>query len=542
MAIKIRTVTTYNLDGVTTSFTIPFEYLARKFVTVTLIGTDRKELVLNQDYRFSTKTQITTSVAWGTGSGYQLIEIRRFTSATERLVDFSDGSILRAYDLNSSQIQTLHVAEEGRDAVAREVRPIVDGVQNLMNTALRVEDTTINPVGPAALRAGKVLGFNSVGQPALVLPADGTATDVMLELANPTGAGLIGTSSGRNVQTEFQAVRGEMGLVGDRVSGRNAVDGNIINDLNNIELAYNTLGATLDGNEAFRVDFTSSQTDTPSRLLFALQQVPSGYVFERLIAFGSLYCTMSIRKVNPRQPVGKPSILYSANIYNGLTIHTATVRGEYVKSMRMSYVDGTVRTPAEWMTYLNTRFVRLLTNASPAGGVGGFCTTINNGKLIQGNAADTYFWASCFLLPNGRLEVVPHKDTPVEQVVKNYYYNHDALQSMHFKYVLCKGGEVYDLVANGYTTPAGWGTILSGRTAIGQKYNGDLVLAVVDGNTTEGTGISVKGMAEYMLSQGCNEAMNIDGSGSSTMYYGNARVNSPSDGQERKVVNVIYFI
>ena len=115
MAVKIRTVTTYNLDGVTTSFTIPFEYLARKFVTVTLIGTDRKELVLNQDYRFSTKTQITTSVAWGTGSGYQLIEIRRFTSATERLVDFSDGSILRAYDLNISQIQTLQVAEEARD-------------------------------------------------------------------------------------------------------------------------------------------------------------------------------------------------------------------------------------------------------------------------------------------------------------------------------------------------------------------------------------------------------------------------------------------
>lgn len=127
MAVKIRTVVTYNLDGATTTFTIPFEYLARKFVTVTLIGQDRKELVLNQDYRFSSKTQITTTVAWGTGSGYQLIEIRRFTSATERLVDFSDGSILRAYDLNISQVQTLHVAEEARDLTADTIGVNNDG-------------------------------------------------------------------------------------------------------------------------------------------------------------------------------------------------------------------------------------------------------------------------------------------------------------------------------------------------------------------------------------------------------------------------------
>lgn len=127
MAVKIRTVVTYNLDGATTSFTIPFEYLARKFVVVTLIGTDRKELVLNQDYRFSSKTQITTSVAWGASSGYALIEIRRFTSATERLVDFADGSILRAYDLNISQVQTLHVAEEARDLTADTIGVNNDG-------------------------------------------------------------------------------------------------------------------------------------------------------------------------------------------------------------------------------------------------------------------------------------------------------------------------------------------------------------------------------------------------------------------------------
>lgn len=115
MAAAPKTVMTYNLTGAEQDFQIPFEYLARKFVQVTLIGKDRKVLTLNTDYRFTMRTIITTTKRWGPSDGYDMIEIRRFTSATERLVDFSDGSILRAYDLNTSQVQSLHIAEEGRD-------------------------------------------------------------------------------------------------------------------------------------------------------------------------------------------------------------------------------------------------------------------------------------------------------------------------------------------------------------------------------------------------------------------------------------------
>lgn len=127
MAITIRTVMTFPLDGSTVDFPITFDYLARKFVTITLLGTDRKALVLNQDYRFTAKNQITTTRAWSAADGYELIEIRRYTSATERLVDFQDGSILRATDLNVSQIQTLHVAEEARDLTADTIGVNNDG-------------------------------------------------------------------------------------------------------------------------------------------------------------------------------------------------------------------------------------------------------------------------------------------------------------------------------------------------------------------------------------------------------------------------------
>ena len=152
MANVIKTVLTYQLDGSTRDFNIPFEYLARKFVVVTLIGVDRKVLTLNTDYRFATRTTISLTKAWGTADGYTTIELRRVTSTTDRLVDFTDGSILRAYDLNVAQIQTMHVAEEARDLTADTIGVNNDGHldargRRIVNLANAVEDRDAVPFG-----------------------------------------------------------------------------------------------------------------------------------------------------------------------------------------------------------------------------------------------------------------------------------------------------------------------------------------------------------------------------------------------------------
>ena len=114
----VRTVKRYPLDGSNRDFNIEFDYLARKFVVVSLVDTtgvtERRQLVNVTDYRFTTKTSIQTTLAHG-GDGFNEIEIRRVTPTTERVVDFADGSVLRAADLNASQVQAMHIAEEGRD-------------------------------------------------------------------------------------------------------------------------------------------------------------------------------------------------------------------------------------------------------------------------------------------------------------------------------------------------------------------------------------------------------------------------------------------
>lgn len=121
-----KTVATYTLDNSKRQFPITFDYLSQNFIQVTLIGGVNKVLVLDTDYRFLSATMIETTLAYGPPS-YTNIEIRRVTSATERLVEFNDASILHASDLNVSDLQVIHIAEEARDSITETLGVNTDG-------------------------------------------------------------------------------------------------------------------------------------------------------------------------------------------------------------------------------------------------------------------------------------------------------------------------------------------------------------------------------------------------------------------------------
>ncbi|MHB1002129.1 MAG: phosphodiester glycosidase family protein [Armatimonadota bacterium] len=75
------------------------------------------------------------------------------------------------------------------------------------------------------------------------------------------------------------------------------------------------------------------------------------------------------------------------------------------------------------------------------------------------------------------------------------------------------------------------------RTAAGVTADGKLVLATVDGRQSISRGMSLKQIAEVMKSQGCIDAVNLDGGGSTTMATLFGILNSPSEGAERPVAN-----
>lgn len=86
--------------------------------------------------------------------------------------------------------------------------------------------------------------------------------------------------------------------------------------------------------------------------------------------------------------------------------------------------------------------------------------------------------------------------------------------------------------------PLAWKVAKHPRTIIGKYPNGDILLIVIDGRNDEwSSGISLEMAQEKLLLLGIEEAYNLDGGGSSSLYYDGKLLNKPSDGFERKVAN-----
>jgi exopolysaccharide biosynthesis protein len=78
------------------------------------------------------------------------------------------------------------------------------------------------------------------------------------------------------------------------------------------------------------------------------------------------------------------------------------------------------------------------------------------------------------------------------------------------------------------------------RTAVAKLKDGKFLMIAVDGRSESSGGISLYDLADYLLSIGAVDAMNLDGGGSTTMFLDGKVVNTPSDKEgERKVGDAI---
>ncbi len=82
------------------------------------------------------------------------------------------------------------------------------------------------------------------------------------------------------------------------------------------------------------------------------------------------------------------------------------------------------------------------------------------------------------------------------------------------------------------------------RTAVGNDASGRyLTILIVDGRSEVSDGCTSKVLADIMRYVGCDDAINLDGGGSSELYVKNLGIcNIPSDGVERTVANGLYAI
>lgn len=112
---------------------------------------------------------------------------------------------------------------------------------------------------------------------------------------------------------------------------------------------------------------------------------------------------------------------------------------------------------------------------------------------------------------------------------------------MAFGPALVENGEI----AVGTNEEVGQAMTSNPRTAIGIIDENHYIIVVSDGRTSESKGLSLYQMAEVMKSYGVKTAYNLDGGGSSTLYFNSQVINNPTTGgnkiSERAVSDIVYI-
>lgn len=140
-----------------TQYRIEFDYLARTFIVVTLVNSSNPTLnrVLEggRDYRFLNPTMIEILVDQ---SGFDIVRIHRQTG-TDLVVDFRNGSVLTASDLTNSELQAIHIAEEGRDQTVDLAKEYADAAGSSAGNAKDSEDEARRIAD--SIRAASLFGY-----------------------------------------------------------------------------------------------------------------------------------------------------------------------------------------------------------------------------------------------------------------------------------------------------------------------------------------------------------------------------------------------
>ena len=104
--IRLKTSVTYKGTGSQTQYDFPFDYLRKSFIKVTIDDVLQDTSDYNVDNR---------SILFNTAPAADSIIVIYRETDTERLVSWADASVLKASDMTISQVQQLHILEEGQD-------------------------------------------------------------------------------------------------------------------------------------------------------------------------------------------------------------------------------------------------------------------------------------------------------------------------------------------------------------------------------------------------------------------------------------------
>ena len=157
---------------------------------------------------------------------------------------------------------------------------------------------------------------------------------------------------------------------------------------------------------------------------------------------------------------------------------------------------------------------------------------IRNGIVYRSSAKGAQVLC---IYADGTMKVVSDLNCTAAELVENGVW-----QAFSFGPGLVENGSV----SVDETDEVGRAKASNPRTAIGLVDANHFVFVVSDGRTDESEGLSLYELATFMQSLGVKEAYNLDGGGSSTMYFNGEVINNPTSNgkiKEREVSDIVYI-
>ena len=161
---------------------------------------------------------------------------------------------------------------------------------------------------------------------------------------------------------------------------------------------------------------------------------------------------------------------------------------------------------------------------------------IRNGVVYRDTVREDSSNGDLAIYKDGSFKIIYEDQISAEQLV-----NDGVVNLLAFGPALVENGEI---VVN-TNTEVGQAMASNPRTAIGIIDENHYIIVVSDGRTSESEGLSLYQLAEVMKSYGAKTAYNLDGGGSSTLYFNGQVINKPTTGgnkiSERAVSDIVYI-
>ncbi len=157
---------------------------------------------------------------------------------------------------------------------------------------------------------------------------------------------------------------------------------------------------------------------------------------------------------------------------------------------------------------------------------------LKNGTLYRSTAAKEQ--EDLVIYTDGSFEIITESEVSAEALLEA-----GAAQILSFGPALVENGEISVTIDE----EVGKAMVSNPRTAIGVIDELHYIFVVSDGRTQESEGLTLYQLAEFMKELGASTAYNLDGGGSSTMYFNGRVVNNPTTSgrsiKERSVSDIV---